>query len=192
MDTLAAVLIATVIVVVFGIVVGVWMGRSGRADRVIRPLLDAAQTMPPFVYLIPFLALFGPTRFTGIVAGVVYAAPVAIKVMADGIRGVSPATVEAARSAGSSSWQIIRKVQLPMSSRALMLATNQGLIYVLSMVVVSGLVGGGALGYDVVAGFSQISVFGKGLAAGFAIVLLGVLLDRTTTAAARRMGRANA
>ena len=189
MDTLAAVLVATVIVVALGVVVGVWMGRSPTADKIVRPFLDAAQTMPSFVYLVPFLALFSASRFTGIVAAIVYAAPVSIKIMADGIRGVSPETVEAARSVGSSSWQVISKVQLPMAVRSLTLATNQGLIYVLSMVVVAGLVGGGALGYLVVAGFSQTSLFGKGLAAGLAIVLLGTILDRTTAAASRRIGR---
>ena len=189
MDTLAAVLVATVAVVVLGVVIGVWMGRNRRADQIVRPFLDAAQTMPSFVYLVPFLALFSASRFTGIVAAIVYAAPVAIKIMADGIRGVSTETVEAAQSVGSNTWQIISKVQLPMSARSLALATNQGLIYVLSMVVVAGLVGGGALGYLVVAGFSQTSLFGKGLAAGLAIVLLGTILDRTTAAAARRIGR---
>ena len=189
MDTLAAVLVATVVVVALGVVVGVWMGRSPTADKIVRPFLDAAQTMPSFVYLVPFLALFSASRFTGIVAAIVYAAPVSIKIMADGIRGVSPETVEAARSVGSNSWQVITKVQLPMAARSLTLATNQGLIYVLSMVVVAGLVGGGALGYLVVAGFSQTSLFGKGLAARLAIVLLGTILDRTTAAAARRIGR---
>ncbi len=155
-------------------------------DSLIRPLLDAAQTMPSFVYLVPFVALFAASRFTGIAAAVVYASPVAIKIIADGIAGVSAPTVEAATAAGSSTWQIITKVQLPMSRRTLALATNQGLIYVLSMVVVGGLVGGGALGYDVVAGFRQISLFGKGLAAGLAIVLLGIMLDRLTQAVARR------
>ncbi len=189
MDTLAAVLVATVIVVALGVVVGVWMGRSPTADKIVRPFLDAAQTMPSFVYLVPFLALFSASRFTGIVAAIVYAAPVSIKIMADGIRGVSPETVEAARSVGSNSWQVISKVQLPMAVRSLTLATNQGLIYVLSMVVVAGLVGGGALGYLVVAGFAQTSLFGKGLAAGLAIVLLGTILDRTTAAASKRIGR---
>jgi glycine betaine/proline transport system permease protein len=192
MDTLAAVLVATAVVVALGVVIGVWMGRNARADRIVRPFLDAAQVMPPFVYLVPFLALFAASRFTGILAAVLYAAPVSIKIMADGIRAVPPDTVEAARSAGSSAWQIIGKVQLPMTTRTLTLATNQGLIYVLSMVVLSGLVGGGALGYDVVAGFSQTSLFGKGLAAGAAIVLLGTILDRTTAAAARQIGRAEA
>ncbi|MGW1809891.1 ABC transporter permease [Streptomyces sp. NPDC002078] len=186
MTTLASTAVATVLVMLSGVVFGVWMGRSQLVDRIVRPSLDAAQVMPPFVYLVPFLALFGATRFTAIVAAVVYAAPVAIKIIADGVRNVSESTVEAATSAGCNTWQIITKVQLPMARSALTLATNQGLIYVLSMVVVGGLVGAGALGYDVVAGFSQGQLYGKGLAAGLAIVLLGVMFDRITQAAARR------
>ncbi|MFE2323241.1 ABC transporter permease [Streptomyces sp. NPDC059385] len=188
MTTLASTAVATVLVMLFGVVFGVWMGRSPLVDRLVRPSLDAAQVMPPFVYLVPFLALFGATRFTAIVAAVVYAAPVAIKIIADGVRNVPATTVEAATSAGCNTWQIITKVQLPMARGALTLATNQGLIYVLSMVVVGGLVGAGALGYDVVAGFSQGQLYGKGLAAGLAIVLLGVMFDRITQAAARRTG----
>ncbi|MFI6850855.1 ABC transporter permease [Streptomyces sp. NPDC050416] len=188
MTTLASTAVATVLVMLLGVVLGVWMGRSALVDRLLRPTLDAAQVMPPFVYLVPFLALFGATRFTAIVAAVVYAAPVAIKIIADGVRAVPETTVEAATSTGCNTWQIITKVQLPMSRGALTLATNQGLIYVLSMVVVGGLVGAGALGYDVVAGFSQGQLYGKGLAAGLAIVLLGVMFDRITQAAARRAG----
>jgi glycine betaine/proline transport system permease protein len=186
MTTLASTFVATVLVMILGLVFGTWMGRSMLVDRLIRPTLDAAQVMPPFVYLVPFLALFGPTRFTAIVAAIVYGAPVAMKIIADGIRAVPETTVEAATSTGCNTWQIITKVQLPMSRSALTLATNQGLIYVLSMVVVGGLVGAGALGYDVVAGFSQGQLYGKGLAAGVAIVLLGVMFDRITQAAARR------
>jgi glycine betaine/proline transport system permease protein len=188
MITLASTLVATAIVMLLGVLVGVWMGRSDRVDAAVRPLLDAAQVLPPFVYLVPVVALFSASRFSAILAAVVYAAPVAIKITADGIRGVSRTTVEAAIAAGSTSAQVVRKVQLPMATPALALATNQGLIYVLSMVVMGGLVGGGALGYDVVAGFSQGQLFGKGLAAGLAIVLLGIMLDRITQAAARRAG----
>jgi glycine betaine/proline transport system permease protein len=186
MVTLASTLVATVVVLALGLVVGVWMGRSTRVDRVVRPFLDAAQTMPAFVYLVPFLALFSTSRFTAIIAAVVFAAPVSIKIIGDGISSVSHTTVEAATSAGSSTWQVITKVQLPMSLRTIALATNQGLIYVLSMIVVGGLVGAGALGYDVVQGFRQDRLFGKGLAAGLAVVLLGIFLDRITQAAARR------
>ncbi|WP_329004675.1 ABC transporter permease subunit [Kribbella sp. NBC_00709] len=186
MVTLASTLLATVVVVAAGLALGVWAGRNRRVDTWIRPVLDAGQTMPPFVYLVPFLALFGTSRFTAIAAAVVFAVPVTTKIVADGIKAVPVATVEAANSVGSSSWQVISKVQLPVARRAITLAVNQGLIYVLSMVVVGGLVGAGALGYDVAAGFAQSELYGKGLAAGLAIVLLGVMLDRITQAAARR------
>ncbi|WP_433359160.1 ABC transporter permease [Streptosporangium sp. CA-115845] len=186
MVTLASTLVATVLVMILGVAFGVWMGRSDRVDQLVRPVLDAGQTMPPFVYLVPILGLFGATRVTAITAAVVYAAPVAIKLTADGIRGVSPSAVEAATAAGSNTWQLITKVQLPMARSAVTLAAGQGLIYVLAMVVVGGLVGAGALGYDVVAGFSQLQLRGKGLAAGVAIVVLGIMLERITRTAARR------
>ncbi|HWS33101.1 MAG TPA: ABC transporter permease subunit [Actinoplanes sp.] len=188
MTTLAMTIVATLLVMVLGVIVGVWMGRNRIADRIIRPVLDAGQTMPSFVYLVPFLALFSATRFTAIVAAIVFAAPVAIKLVADGIRGIPAATVEAATAAGSSTWQLITKVQLPMARQSVTLAANQGLIYVLAMVVVGGLVGAGALGYDVVAGFSQGQLYGKGLAAGAAIVLLGIMLDRIARASSPSKG----
>jgi glycine betaine/proline transport system permease protein len=186
MVTLTSVVTATAVVMLIGLVLGAWMGRSKAADRGIRPLLDAAQTIPPFVYLVPILILFGPNRFTAILAGVIYAVPPATKLIADGIRGVAPATIEAAQSAGTTRWQMITKVQLPMARPSLLLATNQGLLYVLAMVVIGGMVGAGALGGDIVTGFRQTSMVGRGLAAGIAIVLLGIMLDRITTHAAQR------
>jgi glycine betaine/proline transport system permease protein len=190
MITLTMTIVATILVMIVALVLGVWMGRSGRADTVIRPFLDAFQTLPPFVYLVPALALFASSRFTAIVAALAYAVPIAAKLVADGIRGVSPTTVEAARASGSTRWQMISKVQVPMARSALVLAANQGLLYVLSMVVIGGLVGGGSLGYLVVSGFSQDQLFGKGLAAGIAITALGIMLDRIAKYAAARSGRA--
>ena len=184
MITLNMTLVATVLVMILALVFGVWMARDRRVDLGIRPLLDAGQTIPPFVYLIPVLALFGPSRFTAIVAGIVYAAPAAIKLVADGVKAVSPTTIEAGRSTGQTAWQEITKVQLPMAKGSIVLATNQGLLYVLAMTVIGGLVGAGALGYDVVYGFARSEAWGKGLAAGITIVLLGVMLDRITRAAA--------
>ena len=184
MITLTMVLVATLLVMALALVFGVWMARRRAVDLALRPLLDAGQTIPPFVYLIPVLAMFGPTRFTAIIAGVVYAAPVAIKLVADGVAAVSPSTLEASRSTGCTTWQEITKVQLPMARSSLVLATNQGLLYVLSMVVIGGLVGAGALGYDVVLGFARSEEWGKGAAAGITIVLLGVMIDRICRAAA--------
>jgi glycine betaine/proline transport system permease protein len=189
MKTLTTTLVATLAVILVAMVIGVWMGRNPRADTGVRPILDAFQTIPPFVYLVPALALFGPSRFTAIVAAVAFGVPVATKLIADGIRGVAPTSVEAARAAGTTAWQMISRVQLPMARAAVVLASNQGLLNVLSMVVIGGLVGGGGLGYYVVAGFSQGQLFGKGLAAGIAITALGIMLDRVAQYAAARYGR---
>jgi glycine betaine/proline transport system permease protein len=186
MITLNMTLVATILVMVLAVVLGVWMARRPRADLLLRPVLDAGQTIPAFVYLIPVLALFGPTRFTAIVAGVVYAAPAAIKLVADGVKGVPETTIEASRSTGTTAWQEITQVQLPMAKGSLVLATNQGLLYVLAMVVIGGLVGAGALGYDTVLGFSRSEEWGKGAAAGITIVLLGIMIDRIAKAAADR------
>ncbi|MCW2889716.1 MAG: binding-protein-dependent transporter inner rane component [Streptosporangiaceae bacterium] len=186
METMATVLVATVLTLATGCVLGVWTARSRAFSAVLRPVLDAAQTMPSFVYLLPAVALFGTTRFTAIVAAVIYAFPPVVRLVEEGIRGVPVTVVEAATAAGSTPRQLLWKVQLPMARRGLLLAANQGIVMVLAMVVVGGLVGAGALGYDVVAGFSQTTDFGKGLAAGIAIVLLGVMLDRITQGAGGR------
>jgi glycine betaine/proline transport system permease protein len=190
MATLANVIVGTVLTLAIGLVIGIISARNDRVRTALRPLLDMAQTLPAFVYLIPALALFDPTRFTAIVAAVIYALPPVIRLVDVGIRGVPSTVVEAATASGATSMQLLWKVQLPMSRHALLLAANQGIVMVLSMVVIGALVGAGALGYDVITGFAQGSDFGKGLAAGIAIVLLGILLDRITQGAGgnRRAG----
>ncbi|MFG1949128.1 ABC transporter permease [Nonomuraea sp. NPDC048826] len=186
MRTLTTVAVAVAATLAIGVLLGVAAARSARFSAVQRPLLDAAQTMPAFVYLLPALALFGTTRFTAIFASVIYAVPPVVRLVEDGIRNVPASVIEAAASTGSTSGQILRKVQLPMARRAILLAANQGIVLTLAMVVVGGLVGAGALGYDVVLGFSQRPDFGMGFVAGVATVLLGVMLDRITQGADRR------
>jgi glycine betaine/proline transport system permease protein len=186
METLTSVLVATAMTLLLGAALGIASARNAAFSAGLRPLLDAAQTMPAFVYLIPAVALFGPTRFTGIVAALIYAVPPVIRLVEAGIKAVPPTVVEAATSAGSTPRQLLFKVQLPMARPALLVAANQGIVLVLAMVVVGGLVGAGGLGYDVVAGFARRDFFGEGLAAGIAIVLLGIMLDRITQGAGRR------
>jgi len=183
MQTLATVLVATGATITIGLVLGILSARSDRFRDIMRPGLDIAQTMPAFVYLIPAIALFDPSRFTAIVASVIYAVPPVIRLVDAGIRQVSTTVVEAATAAGSTERQLLWKVRLPLSRRAIQVASNQGIVMVLAMVVVGGLVGAGALGYDVVTGLSQHEDFGKGFAAGIAIVLLGIALDRVTQGA---------
>jgi glycine betaine/proline transport system permease protein len=186
MATLANVLLATLLTLVIGVTVGVLTARSDTLRAVLRPILDAAQTLPAFVYLIPAIAFFDPSRFTAIVAAVIYAVPPVIRLVDVGIRAVPATVVEAATASGATERQLLWKVRLPLSQRALLLAANQGVILVLAMVVIGALVGAGALGYDVITGFAQGKDFGKGLAAGAAIVLLGIMLDRITQGAGGR------
>jgi glycine betaine/proline transport system permease protein len=178
MITFTQTIVATLLTMIVGVVLGVWIGRSVRAERALRPILDAGQTLPAFVYLIPMLGFFGPSRFTAIATGIVYSIPIVVKIVGQGIRDVPVNMVEAATSTGSTKWQLITKVQLPATKKSLLLATNQGLIFVLAVVVIGGFVGGGGLGYLVLLGASKPELQGKGLVAGFCILLLGVMIDR--------------
>ncbi|MBI3745013.1 MAG: ABC transporter permease subunit [Chloroflexi bacterium] len=186
MQTLTMVLVGVALTMLIGIVLGVAAARNRIVSAILRPINDAAQTLPAFVYLVPAVALFGPTRFTAIVAAVIYAVPAVVRLVEDGVRAVSATVIEASTSAGTSRLQMILKVQLPMARRSLLVAANQGVVLVLAVVVIGGLVGGGALGFDVVAGFSQRNFFGRGMAAAIGIVLLGVVLDRITQGAGGR------
>ncbi len=187
MDTLSQVLVASVITIALGVLIGVLMSRNDVLAAVLRPILDAMQTLPPFVYLIPAVALFTIGRVPALVAAVVFALPPVIRLVDDGIRGVPAPTLEAARSQGSTRRQLLTKVELPLARGSLLLAVNQGIILVLSMVVIGALVGAGALGNDVVVGLAQ-NQLGLGLASGLAIVCLGLFLDRVTQG--RRPSRA--
>ena len=187
MITLAQVLVATVLTLAIGLALGIAAARSDRFSRIQRPILDAVQTMPAFVYVVPAVALFAPTRFTAIIAAVIYVVPAVIRLVEIGIRTVPSTAREAATAAGATKRQLLWKVELPMARPALLVAANQGIILVLAMVVIGGLVGGGGLGFDVVAGFARHTYFGEGVAAAIACVFLGIALDRITQGA----GQAN-
>ena len=179
MDTLSQVLVAVALSMLIALPVGIVAGLNDRFYAIIRPFLDAMQVMPAFVYLVPVIALFNVGRVPGVIASLVYALPPGIRLTALGIREVPPETVEAARSAGATKGQILRKVQLPLARRSIMLGLNQTILMVLSVVIIAGLTGSGALGVDVVYGLTK-SELGLGVEAGIAIVALAVVLDRLT------------
>ncbi|WP_109003017.1 ABC transporter permease [Streptomyces rishiriensis] len=185
LDTLSQVLAAVAVTLVLGFATGIAAARNDRVERLLRPVLDVFQTMPQFVYLIPVVALFGVGRAPAVAAAVVYALPAVVRITTQGLRQVDPAALESARSLGASSGQQIRQVQLPLARPALLLALNQGVVLVLAVVIIGGLVGGGALGYDVVFGLAQGDL-ATGLVAGAAIVCLGLMLDRVTQPTERR------
>ncbi|WP_395572122.1 ABC transporter permease [Streptomyces sp. BK79] len=185
LDTLSQVLAAVAVTLVIGFATGIAAARSDRFERALRPVLDVFQTMPQFVYLIPVVALFGVGRAPAVAAAVVYALPAVVRITAQGLRRVDPAALESARSLGATSGQQLRQVQLPLARRSLLLAVNQGVVLVLAVVIIGGLVGGGALGYQVVFGLAQGDL-ATGLVAGAAIVCLGLMLDRVTQPTERR------
>ncbi|WP_432141490.1 ABC transporter permease [Streptomyces sp. bgisy084] len=185
MNTLSQVLAALVVTLVLGFGVGVLAAGSKRLEAILRPVLDVMQTMPQFVYLIPVVALFAVGRAPAAAAAVVYALPAVIRITTQGLRQVDPAAMESAKSLGATRWQILRQVQLPLARPALLLAVNQGVVLVLAVVIIGGLVGGGALGYDVVTGLATGDL-ALGLVAGVAIVCLGLMLDRVTQPTERR------
>ncbi|MFD5041187.1 ABC transporter permease [Streptomyces sp. NPDC058377] len=185
MDTLSQVIAAVAVTLVLGFGIAVGAARSARLERLLRPVLDVFQTMPQFVYLIPVVALFGVGRAPAAAAAVVYALPAVVRITTQGLRGVDPAAMECARSLGATSGQQLRQVQIPLARPALLLAVNQGVVLVLAVVIIGGLVGSGALGYEVVFGLAQGDL-ATGLVAGAAIVCLGLMLDRVTQPTARR------
>ncbi|MFF3171266.1 ABC transporter permease subunit [Streptomyces sp. NPDC057900] len=188
LDTLSQVLAGVAVTLVAGFAVGIAASRSERLERLLRPVLDVFQTMPQFVYLIPVVALFGVGRAPAVAAAVVYALPAVVRITTQGLNGVDPVTMESSRSLGATGVQQLLKVQLPLARPALLLAVNQGVVLVLAVVVIGGLVGGGALGYSAVFGLAQGDL-ATGLVAGAAIVLLGLMLDRVTQPTARRSGK---
>ena len=185
MDTASQVLVATALAVAIGIAVGVWAAESPRVEKLLRPLLDTLQTLPQLVYIIPFIYLMPVSRVPGVVASVLYAVPVVIRLVTSGVRGVPPAAVEAASAFGATRGQVLAKVKIPLARDAIMLGVNQGIIMVLAVVVIGGLVGSGALGDEVARGL-QRNEFGAGVIASLAILALGIALDRVTQSRGRR------
>jgi glycine betaine/proline transport system permease protein len=179
MDTASQVLVATAIAVAIGIAIGIWAAENARVEKILRPILDTLQTLPQLVYIIPFIYLMPVSLVPGVVAAVLYAVPVVIRLVTTGVRSVPPAPVEAAQAFGASRAQVLAKVKVPLARDSIMLGVNQGIIMVLSVVVIGGLVGSGALG-DAVARGLQRNEFGEGVVASIAILALGIALDRVT------------
>jgi glycine betaine/proline transport system permease protein len=182
MDTLSQVLVATLIAVVLGFGLGVWASESRTVSGIMRPINDVLQTLPQLVYIIPFIYLMPVSIVPGIVAAVLYAFPVVVRLVERGLKDVAPETVEAAGAFGATRGQILRKVKIPLAGDAIMLGVNQGIIMVLAVVVIGGLVGSGGLGYEVAQGLVR-GQFGQGVVASIAILALGIALDRVTQGA---------
>ena len=184
MSTLAVVGTATVISVAIAIPVGIVMAKSDLVEGVIRPILDLMQTMPSFVYLIPAILFLGLGLVPAMLATMVYATPPAMRLTNLGIRLVPSELKEAARAFGTTPWQMLIKVELPLARPTIMAGINQTIMMALAMVVIASLVGSRGLGSDILAGVAQLET-GRGLMAGLGIVMLAVVIDRISQSFAK-------
>ncbi|CAI1704199.1 Glycine betaine/L-proline transport system permease protein proW [Serratia quinivorans] len=184
MVTLALVLTALFFCIVIGLPLGIWLARSKHAGKVIRPLLDAMQTTPAFVYLVPIVMLFGIGNVPGVVVTIIFALPPIVRLTILGIKQVPEDLIEAAESFGASPRQLLFKVQLPLAMPTIMAGVNQTLMLALSMVVIASMIAVGGLGQMVLRGIGRLDM---GLAAvgGVGIVILAIILDRLTQSLGR-------
>jgi glycine betaine/proline transport system permease protein len=185
MTTLAMVICSVVFCAIAGIPLGILAGRSDRFEMLLRPFLDAMQTTPAFVYLIPVVMLFSIGTVSGILATIVFALPPIIRLTNLGIRQVHPELIEAALAFGATPWQVLRKVQLPLAMPSVMAGLNQTIMMALSMVVIAALIGAGGLGNPVVQGLNTLEI-GLATIGGLSIVLLAMVLDRITQGIAQK------
>ena len=181
MVTLALVLTSLLFCVIIGLPAGIALASSDRAQRLTRPFLDAMQTTPAFVYLVPVVMLFGIGNVPGVIVTIVFALPPLIRLTNLGIRQVRPDLVEASRAYGASPMQLLWKVQLPLAMPSIMAGINQALMLSLSMVVIASMIAVGGLGQMVLRGIGRLDM-GLATVGGLGIVLLAIVLDRLTQA----------
>lgn len=184
MVTLALVLTALLFCIIIGLPLGIWLARSERAAKIIRPLLDAMQTTPAFVYLVPIVMLFGIGNVPGVVVTIIFALPPIVRLTILGIKQVPADLIEASESFGASPRQMLFKVQLPLAMPTIMAGVNQTLMLALSMVVIASMIAVGGLGQMVLRGIGRLDM-GLATVGGVGIVILAIILDRLTQSVGR-------
>jgi glycine betaine/proline transport system permease protein len=179
MTTLAMVLSAVIFCVIMGIPLGIASGRRDGFEAGIRPVLDAMQTTPAFVYLVPIVMLFSVGNVAGVLATIIFALPPIIRLTSLGIRQVHPELVEAAQAFGATKRQVLFKVQIPLAMPTILAGLNQTIMMALSMVVIASMIGAGGLGSPVILGLNTLDI-GRAVVGGIGIVLMAIVLDRIT------------
>ena len=186
LDTFTQVVAAVAVSLAVAIPLGVWAGRNPRVESALSPILDALQTIPSLVYIIPAVTIFTLGVVPGIIASVLYAMVPGVRITALGIKQVPVESVEASQTFGATPRQTMLGVRIPLAATTIMAAVNQVIMMVLAMVIIAGLVGGGGLGFETISAVKNSEV-GHGFAVGLAIVIMAIILDRTTQAVADRL-----
>lgn len=188
LETLALVFSSTFIALLIGIPLGILMAKKRMAEKIIKPILDFMQTMPAFVYLIPSVIFFGLGKMPGAIATIIFAMPPVVRLTCLGIKQVPEDVIEAAISFGSTSGQMLKKVQIPLAMPTILTGVNQTIMLSLSMVVISAMIGARGLGETVLLGVTQMQI-GNGFEGGIAVVILAIILDRLTQAIGKKAGK---
>ncbi|MGO4558194.1 ABC transporter permease [Mesorhizobium sp. 2RAF21] len=188
MKTISMIFVCTVLSIVIGIPIGIAMSRSDRLQNTINPILDIMQTMPSFVYLIPVVMLLGIGKVPGLIAVVIYAIPPMIRLTNLGIRLVDRDVLEAADAYGSSNWQKLKNVQMPLALPTIMAGVNQTIMMALAMVVIASMIGVQGLGQPVLKAINN-QYFTLGVFNGLAIVGIAIIFDRISQAYGKRLQR---
>nr|WP_321410369.1 proline/glycine betaine ABC transporter permease [uncultured Carboxylicivirga sp.] len=181
MQTLALIIVSTIIALVQAIPLGIWAAKNAVVNKILKPVLDLMQTMPAFVYLIPAVLFFSIGKLPGAFATVIFAMPPAVRLTTLGIKQVPQDIVEAARAFGATNRQILQKVELPLALNTILAGVNQTIMMALSMVVIAGMIAAGGLGEKVLEGINNLDI-GLGFESGLAVVILAIILDRITQA----------
>lgn len=185
METLAVVIVAVILALLIGIPLGIIMSQKDRVATFLTPLLDAMQTLPSFVYLIPVLMLFGLGKVPAVLATFIYALPPVVRLTNLGIRQVSANLIEVAEAFGANRWQTMKEILLPLAVPSILAGVNQTTMMALAMVIVCSMIGAGGVGYDVLIAINRLEV-GRGFEAGFVVVALAIVIDRLTQGIAQR------
>lgn len=186
MQTVAIVMVSTFISVIIGVPFGILAATNKTVAKIVRPMLDFMQTLPSFVYLIPAILLFGLGNVPAVIATFVFATPPAVRMTTLGIQQVPADVVEASKAFGSTKWQLLSKVQLPLATPSIMAGINQTMMLALSMAVIASMIGAPGLGSVVLQGISTVNV-GLGLTGGLGIVVLAIIMDRITQGFAQKL-----
>ena len=185
LETLALVITSVVIALAIGIPMGVLMAEAKYFAEFIKPVLDAMQTMPSFVYLIPAMMLFGLGKVPAVIATLIYALPPVMRLTCLGLQQVPKPVQEAALAYGATRWQLLKEVRIPLAMPSILAGVNQTTMMALAMVVIASMIGARGLGQEVLMAINRIDV-GRGFEAGISIVIMGIVIDRITQGLAKR------
>tara|TARA_B100000683_G_scaffold234481_1_gene237703 strand:- start:1309 stop:2199 length:891 start_codon:yes stop_codon:yes gene_type:complete len=186
MSTIAIILTSVIMSVAIGLPTGIAMSRSDRTQKIVTPILDVMQTMPPFVYLIPIVMLMGIGKIPGLIAVVIYAIPPLIRLTNLGIREVDQEALEAADAFGATKRQKLFQVQLPLALPTIFAGINQTIMMALAMVIIASMIGVKGLGQPVLQSIYN-QYFTKGVLYGLAIVIVAIVFDRVSQSYGQRI-----